>query len=192
MKCCCPLIKSVKCTLDNSKYTGYNIWHSKDWSALLYQKTETETNQMTLPLNYLPYFRQQRVSNNIQDIQGMFLAFHRSSRDVSKQTWPTCAPAQKRLWNFYGRPETLPECPVCYLTSDQMTLPLNYLPYFRQQRVSNNIRDIQGMFLAFHRSSRDVSKQGHRSTKFASHRRGSIATGTRYALLHLPTFYVHI
>ena len=37
-----PLNKSVKCTLDNSKYTGYNIWRSKDWSALLYQKTETE------------------------------------------------------------------------------------------------------------------------------------------------------
>ena len=50
-----------------------------------------------------------------------------------------------------------------------MTLPLNYLPYFRQQRVSNNIRDIQGMFLAFYRSSRDVSKQGHSSAKFASH-----------------------
>ena len=32
--------KSVKCTLDNSKYTRYNICHSKDWSALLYQKTE--------------------------------------------------------------------------------------------------------------------------------------------------------
>ena len=28
-------------TLDNSKYTGYNIWHLKDWSVLLYQKTET-------------------------------------------------------------------------------------------------------------------------------------------------------
>ena len=26
VKCCCPLIKSVKCTLDNSKYTRYNIW----------------------------------------------------------------------------------------------------------------------------------------------------------------------
>ena len=36
-------IKSVKCTLDNSKKTGYNIWHSKDWSALLYRKTEIET-----------------------------------------------------------------------------------------------------------------------------------------------------
>ena len=33
------LIKPVKCTLDNSKYTGYNIWHSKDWAALLYQKS---------------------------------------------------------------------------------------------------------------------------------------------------------
>ena len=40
VKCCCPLIKSVKFNLDNSKYTGYIIWHLKDWSALLYQKTE--------------------------------------------------------------------------------------------------------------------------------------------------------
>ena len=32
--CCCPLIKSGKCTLDNSKYTRYNILHLKDWSAL--------------------------------------------------------------------------------------------------------------------------------------------------------------
>ena len=38
-----PLNKSVKCTLDNSKYTGCNMWRSKDWSALLCQKTETET-----------------------------------------------------------------------------------------------------------------------------------------------------
>ena len=32
-----------ECTLDNCKYAGYNIRHSKDWSALLYQKTKLKT-----------------------------------------------------------------------------------------------------------------------------------------------------
>ena len=45
VKCCCPLNMSVKCTLDNSKYTEYNIWHSKHWSVLLYQKLELSISQ---------------------------------------------------------------------------------------------------------------------------------------------------
>ena len=51
--------KSVKCALDNSKYTRYNIWLSKDWSDLLYQKDWTENLIILRHMWILPYVYQE-------------------------------------------------------------------------------------------------------------------------------------
>ena len=60
--------KSVKCTLDNRKYTGYNIWHSKDWSALLYQKTDLNLSKPKLLAYILKSFGISKKNHHVLTI----------------------------------------------------------------------------------------------------------------------------
>ena len=78
VKCCCPLIKSEKCTLDNSKYTRYNIWHSKDWSALLYQKKteKTEKNHIVPVIKCLSVYHQWKILVLMQPLLCLLLFIH--------------------------------------------------------------------------------------------------------------------
>jgi len=87
--------------LDNSKYTGYNIWHSKDWSALLYQKTETELK-----------------------IMSRFILFAKDSRKITVRQLEF---SQKRTIGSTKNKTTTIFCSSSFFFSAGITITKNYL-----------------------------------------------------------------